>query len=486
MFTNNVNADIHTADFTKMKLGYGWKLNSQISVTEITIPSYVNGNDAKYLIYCDADGTEHYFAESSSGSSIYKDEDGLGLQIEVLTDTAYGKYKMTDDKNNVTMFSNYGYVVSSTDSNGNRIIYNYDTAGNPRRLNSITVQNDGGAAVNVASFTYDSNGYLTSIKDQYSRTTTLTYSSGRMTKITYPDGQYATYDYNNYTESNNPKGKFSVVRDTESMRSIGIDYESGGIRVAAIKENISGSTVNGGRLRVIYTGSEKTEVRFSGNDGVINNSDDISNVYLFDYWGRCINLHTVEKDTGNVLGSSSAVYTNYSDRKDKRTNRISVASVTGVQPVNLLLNPGVETVKSSDSTLGEYFYRGSVFSGQTVERSTAQKHTGSASLKLKSDSKLVNELNAWIQISGLSTGKKYTFSAYAKAVSLSASDTGGFYLRADGDNYSEKISRTPNSGNDGGWIKLNTTFIRKFNDGQSVCLPAKRIRNGILRRFPAC
>lgn len=24
-----------------------------------------------------------------------------------------GKYKMTDDKNNVTMFSNYGYVVSS-------------------------------------------------------------------------------------------------------------------------------------------------------------------------------------------------------------------------------------------------------------------------------------------------------------------------------------------------------------------------------------
>lgn len=66
MFTNNVNADIHTADFTKMKLGYGWKLNSQISVTEITIPSYVNGNDAKYLIYCDADGTEHYFAESSS------------------------------------------------------------------------------------------------------------------------------------------------------------------------------------------------------------------------------------------------------------------------------------------------------------------------------------------------------------------------------------------------------------------------------------
>lgn len=94
---------------------------------------------------------------------------------------------------------------------------------------------------------------------------------------------------------------------------------------------------------------------------------------MFDYWGRCINLHTTRPYNGKVFGSSSAVYTVFPDRKDKRTNRISVASATGVQPINLLLNAGVETVKSSDSTLGEYFYRGSVGSGQTIERSTAAK-----------------------------------------------------------------------------------------------------------------
>ena len=458
-FTNNVNADIHTADYTNMKLGNGWKLDSQTSIREISIPSYTNGSNAKYLIYCDTDGTEHYFAGSPSDSSIYKDEDGLGLQIKVLTDITYGKYKMTDDKNNVTMFSEYGYVVSSTDSNGNKITYNYNTAGDKRRLLNITVKNDGGETATVAAFTYDSSGYLTNIKDQYNRITTITYTSGRITRITYPDGKYATYDYNNYTESNNPKGKFSVIRDTESMRSVGIDYEAGGIKIAAIKENISGSTVNGGRLKVVYDGSEKTEVRFSGNDGVIDNTDDISNVYLFDYWGRCINLHTIRPSTGKVFGSSSAIYTDVSDRTDKRTNRINIASVTGVQPVNLLLNTGVETVKSSDSTLGEYYYRCSnMGEGQTIERTTEKKHTGNASLKLSSTSRQSNELYSWIQISRLTEGASYTLSAYAMATSLSAADTGGFYLRADGNNYSEKISKLPNSNNDSGWVKLNVTF----------------------------
>lgn len=119
----------------------------------------------------------------------------------------------------------------------------------------------------------------------------------------------------------------------------------------------------------------------------------------------------------------------------------------------------METVKSSDSTLGEYYYRCSNMSaGQTIERTTEKKHTGNASLRLRSTDRQSNELYSWIQISGLTAGFGYTFSAYAMATSLSAADTGGFYLRADGNNCSEKISKLPNTSNDSGWVKLSVTF----------------------------
>ena len=54
-FTNNADAGIHTADFSKMKLGKGWKL----SVQE-TLVTKVIGEET-YLVYNDSDGTEHYF-----------------------------------------------------------------------------------------------------------------------------------------------------------------------------------------------------------------------------------------------------------------------------------------------------------------------------------------------------------------------------------------------------------------------------------------
>ena len=460
-FSNNAAANIHTADYTKMKLGYGWKLNSQTSVKEITLPSYINGSDSRYLIYCDADGTEHYFAQSAAGSSIYKDEDGLGLQIEVLSDITYGKYKMTDDKGSVTVFSHYGYIISSADANGNKITYNYDTAADVRRLESIGVSTDGGSYAVAASFIYSSDGYLTGITDRFGRKTTLSYSSSRLVKITYPDNQYASYDYSDLSGSSNSQGKLAVIRDNESSSSVGIDYEPSGKRVSAIKENVSGSTVNGSRLSVSYAGSEKTTVRFSGNDGAIGNSDDISNIYLFDYAGRCVNLHTAESASDRILGSAAAVYTSPSQKTDKRTNRIGIAASTGAQPVNLLLNTSAETVKSSDSTLAEYFYRSSLASGQTVERSTAYSHSGSASMKVSSSAAVSSEAYTWMQISRLTVGANYTLSAYAKASSLSASDTGGYYLRActtSGQSpvYSENFSKSGSS--DGGWIRISVNF----------------------------
>lgn len=55
----------------------------------------------------------------------YKDEDGLGLTIEVEQNLSDYGYTMTDEDGN-TKYFHYGYLMYSEDGNGNRICYLYN------------------------------------------------------------------------------------------------------------------------------------------------------------------------------------------------------------------------------------------------------------------------------------------------------------------------------------------------------------------------
>lgn len=88
-FTNNGSAGIHTTDFSGMQMGAGWKLSAQQTVTPVKIGTVT------YLVYNDADGTEHYFRYSSADAA-YLDEDGLGLKIKKSTSGSNTIYTMTD------------------------------------------------------------------------------------------------------------------------------------------------------------------------------------------------------------------------------------------------------------------------------------------------------------------------------------------------------------------------------------------------------
>lgn len=461
-FTNNDAADIHTADYSNMKLGAGWKLNSQMSVVEKDLKSFITGIDVTYLVFCDGDGTEHYFAPPTDNSNIYKDEDGLGLQIEVLDDDTYGKYRMTDDKGNVTMFSHLGYILDSTDSNGNVIRYNYDIAGDKRKLMNITVTNYGGYTKKVAEFTYDSSNYLTSIKDQYGRVTTLGYNTRsplEFDTITYPDGNTAIYHYITYEGFNNTNRKLTDIGDDESAFYAYLLYETDGNKVSEIREYAyPGTEEYGSRLSMTYNGSERTTVTYSGNDGSLNTSDDIANVYHFDYFGRCTNVHTMDPTTYEVYGSSVAAYTSSDSETSKQRNKINTSAVTGVQPVNMLVNAGAELLYSESSNIASWFYRPSLSTGQSVERSTAYSHTGVASMKVSATTAPTSGLHTYYIFTGLTVGKTYTFSAYAKAVDFNTTTTdGGYYLRV-GSEYSARLNKDGNTSSDNGWIKLSVTF----------------------------
>lgn len=60
-FINDGN-DIHSKNFSNMKLGHGWKLSAQETVTEIELANM--NEQTVWLVYNDSDGTEHYFKES--------------------------------------------------------------------------------------------------------------------------------------------------------------------------------------------------------------------------------------------------------------------------------------------------------------------------------------------------------------------------------------------------------------------------------------
>lgn len=116
-FTNN-GTNIHTKNFTTMKMGLGWKLSAQETVTTIVLQDVVENESTQttWLLYNDSDGTEHYFKETESGSGIFEDEDGLNLTI---TKTGTD-FTMKDKMDNVKFFKN-GYLTKITDANGNSI-----------------------------------------------------------------------------------------------------------------------------------------------------------------------------------------------------------------------------------------------------------------------------------------------------------------------------------------------------------------------------
>lgn len=145
-----------------------------------------------------------------STTKISKDEDGLGLTMTYEDSGDNYIYTLTDKDAYTTKVFNHGYLTSITDSNGNALYFVYgnheystsDSSWKPtdsnHQLTKIIELSDHANAgtITVATFAYNSDGYLTSITDYANRVTTYTYtSSGKLSTITYPDGKTSSYSY---------------------------------------------------------------------------------------------------------------------------------------------------------------------------------------------------------------------------------------------------------------------------------------------------
>ena len=223
--------------------GKGWKFNIQETV--ISSKEYgLTGEAAEQypFVYTDGDGTEHYFVKTTekdkngNEKTVYKDEDGLGLELEKVTDGT-ATYKITDKQDNVRLFNAKGNLGIIKNSNGKQIQIKYkDTNGDEiREKDKIDKIIDG--AGHTLTFDYYGEGeseldYVLSVKDNAGRTVVLNTDDGYLKKVKYYDGTEVTVDYENEEE-----GIINYVQ-TSDGNGLNFNYtsKSTGSRVSQVTE----------------------------------------------------------------------------------------------------------------------------------------------------------------------------------------------------------------------------------------------------------
>ena len=311
-----------------MKLGAGWTLDLVQKLEPLTI------GETSYLRYYDGDGTVHCL-KLRSGK--YCDEDGLDLEVVANAD---GSYTMSDAMDNTWKFTAlpniFGYfLTSSLDNNGNGYTLNYSGG----KLISVVQNNRNQSAITVATFTYNqSNNFLISVTDAAAESYSISYTGENLTALGR-QGDYAAYGYSGC--------RLTSMTDKLSNYSLNFSYHPGsstvaGGRVSSYWES-HGSTI-GIKCNIEYPSYTYTIYHSCGVDRVINTTnggDDLYHHYLFDYAGRTVNAYTTD-GSFHILGASTAVYTEHTDKNYKSNNRTERTATVGVPAQNLIPNSSFE------------------------------------------------------------------------------------------------------------------------------------------------
>lgn len=472
-FTDGGN--INTCNFTSMKGGCGWKLSAQQ-----TVVAKVNSG-TNYLIYNDGDGTEHYFRETSKNSNVYEDEDGLNLKIEKKSSSDAIVYTMTDKGAEHTWIFHNGYLVSQMDSVGNAIYiaYNNNYNGNPNSLqwkpgssqtNNRIVQivsvPSGKSASIICELNYSGNE-LVSVRDYAGREIVFSYAteSGRrqLKSIRHQDSTYSNYTYDATS------GRMSSLFDDEAKYGIGITqrFVLGRYATNQISEftadSIDGTRTVGNAFHAYRNSPQMTSYRFYGPDHTSDTSDDIVAYYMFDNFGRTICAYNTNYSKRMVIGATAAAYTK-NDGTKKSNNRLTGATSMGMEPSNMLLNPGAEP--------GSAVWLASISGSASV--SSEKTRTGQGALRCSVTSSSASASATIQQTVLLKAFYTYTLTGYINTSGITdfSSTSGGAYLaflngttglttakKSDIINYTTSESGNSDDDNiDMGWEKVTVSF----------------------------
>ena len=468
----------------RTSIGRGFRLNYQRTVLPSSKYGLTGDNATLYpYVYTDEDGTEHYIQKTKEdGKTVYKDEDGLGLTL--VTDfSEEGTYKITDKAHNKYYFNAKGNLFRITDNNGNEINIKYKDASTANDLpekSRIDKIIDG--AGHTYTFTYydkSSTGveldYVKKITDNAGRVINFDISGGLLRGVTYSNDSTATISYYINGGTDDSEGRINNITSNGNY-SVNIDYTSKktGRRVKEVKEygiTLNSDGTNKFNLGQVVTFDRSkyntTVIRTPGLDGehYSNDSDcgddDILTTLQFDNSGKTISQQICLGDgTQSVAGAYS--YTNKATTLASQ-NKITSSAGLGKNVVNYVKDLSGEksngwTYSTACSATGSRAY------------STEESYIGAKSVKLTCTALAGSGTGVWAyqDITGLTGGRTYIFSAYVKVGGITSSLESNTYYGASlaiaskgaASNitlFSENVLET-NEDTDDGWRRVSVTM----------------------------
>ena len=443
--------------------GRGWKLSLQ--QTLLGSEKYGLGGQSLETYpyaYEDGDGTVHYFyKKTEDGSTVYLDEDGLGLELKI----SGSQKTITDKKGTILTFGAQGTLLYIQDAAGNKATIS--TKKLDDGVNQISRVTDGaGHEIRLAEKNSGTH-WLETVTDPAGRTTTYSYSAynsaGNMslTRITYPDGTASTYGYDS-------EGSLTEARSADGS-GLKISYTSraSGKQVSRVEELGKDGSV-GQILTFDRTGHNTTVIRTAGSDDIYGNSDDLLTTCRFDHYGRTIMTDT-RTASGTCFGGETGSYTAGSPDSTgsniRSLNRITGHAYTGKSTRNLLKDHSGENGGTWKAT---YWLRDACT--YTAKRTTEESCFGRYALQITSQSVTGDSGAAYYQkLEGDAAvpGNTYTYSGYIRTrdirgegadagacLAVRIKKTTGTYERL----YSDPVKGTVSDRYGNGWRRADITY----------------------------
>ena len=389
-------------------LGYGrgFRLDCHQTIARREI------GDTVYYAHTEGDGTVHYFAKDGKGE--WKDELGLGQKLTFAEGDSEARYTITDKSGTKLCFAEgTGLLTKIVDANNNtqRITW---SGGKVTKVTDPTSR--------AVTLVYDSSGHLVTVKTPSGQEKKFAYdSSGHLTGITDADGAQSTYTYDGNHMLKGITDPYGYHLYVNWVRP----EAYGAWRVSAVLEKAGGE--EGMRLGLDY-GYNRT--KFTDEKGR-------SQYYLFDNSG-----HTVSVRDDNGYGAAW-------EFASRKVSRLSAASDLQFTPVQRLKG-------TFDGLKGWNGYGSS--SAVKVDEETDDDIVFVNKKCIRFTSSDASAYGTVVQTVMLPAGRTYVFSVYGRAAVTGLGEKPSFWLQAQKEDQTEIARYTENIRGNRGWKRMQLVF----------------------------
>ena len=389
-------------------LGYGrgFRLDCHQTIARREI------GDTVYYAHTEGDGTVHYFAKDDKGE--WKDELGLGQKLTFADGDSEARYTITDKSGTKLCFAEgTGLLTKIVDANNNtqRITW---SGGKVTKVTDPTSR--------AVTLVYDSSGHLVTVKTPSGQEKKFAYdSSGHLTGITDADGAQSTYTYDGNHMLKGITDPYGYHLYVNWVRP----EAYGAWRVSAVLEKAGGE--EGMRLGLDY-GYNRT--KFTDEKGR-------SQYYLFDNSG-----HTVSVRDDNGYGAAW-------EFASRKVSRLSAASDLQFTPVQRLKG-------TFDGLRGWNGYGSS--SAVKVDEETDDDIVFVNKKCIRFTSSDASAYGTVVQTVMLPAGRTYVFSVYGRAAVTGLGEKPSFWLQAQKEDQTEIARHTENIRGNRGWKRMQLVF----------------------------